>query len=189
MFQLSMSQAASAKMSRKLTLNVPGLYQHHIDKIRSVYFKSGMELPFKSYKIHWRVIIRRLGLYAIAPMCFFIIRKFPTDGFLSLPALLWLLFILFTSIIYWRKWSFHINEEGIQTEQGIIGTKFTLLKWYKIQSVKIQQSIFQKRRALCDIHFYTAAGEVKIPYIPIEVAERLKNYILFKVETSRKSWM
>lgn len=189
MFQLYMSQAASIKVNRKQTLSVPGLYHHHIEKIKEVYFEDGNDLPLKSYTINWRIILRRLGKYGILPMLGFLLYKYLQEGQISYLPFLWPILILITSYIYWKKWGYHINEEGIQTEKGIFSTQFTLLKWYKIQSVKIRQSIFQKRRGLTDIYLYTASGVVMIPYIPIGIAQKIKNYILFKVETSTKKWM
>ena len=65
----------------------------------------------------------------------------------------------------------------------------TLLKWFKIQGIEIQQGIYQRRKELCNLVFYTAAGTVKIPYIELKKAKRMKNFILFKIENSEKPWM
>jgi len=40
-----------------------------------------------------------------------------------------------------------------------------------------------------DIHFSSAGGTVSIPYIPYKKALQMKNFVLYKVETSKKHWM
>lgn len=189
MFQLYLSQAASAAISRKQTISIPGLYEHHIQAIKTAYFQEGINETFKAYTIHWRIIIRSFSQYGILPFFILVVYQYLSKGEVSSLSFLWPILIFICSYVYWKKWSFKINEEGIETKSGIISTQFTMLKWYKVQSVKIRQSVFQKNRDLTDIHFYTAAGEVKVPYIPIALATQLKDYILFKVETSTKEWM
>jgi len=97
--------------------------------------------------------------------------------------------VFFTSRIFHRNWKFHLSEEGILTEHGILGTQFTLLKWYKVQAVKTRQSIYQRRKDVADLYFYTAAGSVRIPYISLEKAQQITNYVLYKVEVDNRSWM
>jgi putative membrane protein len=73
--------------------------------------------------------------------------------------------------------------------EGTIETHKTYLPFFKVQHVKLKQTIFQVRNNVADVVFQTASGKITIPCIPIEKAQQIYNYTLFKVETSQKSWM
>jgi len=53
----------------------------------------------------------------------------------------------------------------------------------------LKQTIFQAQKNVADLVFQTASGKIKIPSIQLEKAQQIYNYTLFKVETSKKSWM
>jgi len=188
LMDLRLLQAASSAVGRKQAIYVPGCYEPQLTEVRQAYFPNETQQSFTQHGIHWRIIIRRLVSYFLLPaIAFLLIDMASTESIII--SLVWFLLILITSIIYQRRWAFYVSEEGIRTTQGIIGSSDLLLKWYKVQSVKIKQSIFQKRRGLADIIFYTAGGAVSIPYIEIEKATQLKDYVLYKVEVSKEKWM
>ncbi len=188
LMDLRLLQAASSAVSRKQAIYVPGCYEAQLNEVRLAYFPYEMQQHFTQHGIHWRIIIRRLGSYGLVPAAALLLINMASFKSIII-AIIWLILILITSIIYQRRWAFYVSEEGIRTTQGIIGSSDILLKWYKVQSVKIKQSIFQKRRGLADIVFYTAGGAVSIPYIEFEKATQLKNYVLYKVEVSKEKWM
>jgi putative membrane protein len=61
--------------------------------------------------------------------------------------------------------------------------------WVKAQSVDFRQSFFQKRRGLASLRVNNASGQMNIPYIPEDVAYKLMNYLLYRVEAANKKWM
>jgi len=101
----------------------------------------------------------------------------------------WIVIVLLFATIYWKNFRYFVSEEGIRISSAVIAKNETLLKWYKIQGVEIQQGIYQRRKNLCNIVFHTAAGTVKIPYIEIEKAKRIENFVLYKIESSNQKWM
>jgi putative membrane protein len=60
---------------------------------------------------------------------------------------------------------------------------------YKVQAVKLNQSFYQWRKDLATLTLYTASGDIKIPFIPIEKARQLRDYLLYRVETDQRTWM
>ena len=62
-------------------------------------------------------------------------------------------------------------------------------QWYKIQYLQLNQSIYQRRKKLATVIIHTAAGQIKIPYIDLELAQKINNYAVFKVESSERSWI
>ena len=97
--------------------------------------------------------------------------------------------VIFTSWIYWKRYRYFVSEEGLRVQKGIFVTKYTLLKYYKVQGAALEQSIFQQRNGHANLNVFTASGNVTIPYIELEKAKALLNVILWKVEVSRKGWM
>lgn len=189
LFDIQLLQAASTSIKAKHAIYVPGAYMHQVLEVRQAYFPNEATEIFESRNVHWRIMIRRMNILGLIPAGLMILFKIWDGWEILIWAALWLVFILITSIVYHRKWKYEISPEGLRLQNGIVGTAHTLLQWHKIQSIKIRQSIFQKRRNLTDIYFYTAAGAVHIPYIEIEVAKALQNYALFKIESSEKTWM
>ena len=73
--------------------------------------------------------------------------------------------------------------------KGLIETHITYLEIFKVQNIKMKQTVFQKRSNVADIIFQTASGKIKIPCIPFSDAINIYNHTLYKVETSTKEWM
>lgn len=189
-FRLHLFQASSAAINIRQSINIPGCYNKQIEQVRKTYFPNEHQFSYNTHQISPLIIRRRLlylgGIPALLIVGWAIVNKI----FLaSLWAVAWLLFVYINSRILHKNWKFHISEAGLLTEHGILGTNFTLLKWYKIQAVRTRQSLYQRRKNLADIYFYTAAGAVKIPYVPLEKAEAITNYTLYKVEVEQKDWM
>lgn len=188
-FRLSLMQASSSQVSVKQSIAVPGCYKEQIDRVRAAYFPDETEMIYETHPISPLIIGRRVLFLGLIPASIVGLYTYLNHGWTALWWLLWIILIFGTSIFYHKNWKFHLSEKGVLTESGIFGTSFTLLKWYKIQSVKVRQSIYQRRKEVADLYFYTASGEVKIPYIPLEKALVIKNFVLYKVESSQENWM
>ncbi|MEM7104039.1 MAG: PH domain-containing protein [Bacteroidota bacterium] len=189
LFDLKLSQAASSAVTRQQSIYVPGCYEPHIDSVRAEYFPEEKEIGFESFKIDKRIVGRYLLYFGIAPGLGIFLLQLAWSGDFQWFWLIIIPVVWAASTLYYEKWRYHVSELGLRVEHGVIGKKFTLLKWYKVQSVRIRQGIYQRRKGLADIHFHTAAGTVYIPYIKVEDAYALKNFVLYKVETNRLKWM
>ncbi|MEM1120537.1 MAG: PH domain-containing protein [Bacteroidota bacterium] len=189
-FRLSLFQASSAAVNAKQAISVPGCYNNQINTVRNTYFPDEKYLQYTTHAISPLIINRRVMYLGGIPALIFLINGYLQSSFvIASGAIFWIALIFVTSKIYHKNWKFHLSEEGILTENGILGTHFTLLKWYKIQAVKTRQSYYQRRKDLADLYFYTAAGTVRIPYISLAKAQEITNYVLYKVEVDNRSWM
>ncbi|WP_298765071.1 PH domain-containing protein [uncultured Polaribacter sp.] len=90
---------------------------------------------------------------------------------------------------FYKKRIFKFSEDVLCIGFGILETHNTYLPFYKVQNIKLKQTIFQERKNVADLIFQTASGKLKIPCIDLEKAMFIYNYTLFKVESSTKSWM
>lgn len=188
-FRLNLFQASSAALSASKAIGIPGCYMDQINTVRATYFPNENQHPYEQHDISSLIIGRRLLYRGILPALLFMGLTYHPDSYYFLLWSLWIPFIFFTSRIFHRNWKVFINQEGILTEHGIIGKEHTLLQWYKIQSVTIRQSLYQQRKAVADVYFFTAAGSVKIPYFPLDKAQAIKDYVLYKVEQDSRDWM
>ena len=189
-FQLGLFQASSAAVNIRQSINIPGCYVDQINTVRATYFPEEAHLKYSTHQISPLIIGRRvLYLGGIPALAFLINAIVQQSIFFGILTLLWPIGIYLTSRIFHKNWKFHVSEEGLLTEHGIIGTQFTLLKWYKVQAVKTRQSIYQTKKNVADLYFYTAAGTVKIPYVPLAKAQEITNFVLYKVEVDQRSWM
>ncbi|TXD46559.1 PH domain-containing protein [Polaribacter sp. IC073] len=96
---------------------------------------------------------------------------------------------IFSVELSFRKRYYLFNEDLLLVGQGIIETHKTYLPFFKVQNIALKQTVFQARNNVADVIFQTASGKIKLPCIPLEKAHKIYNYTLFKVETSKKSWM
>lgn len=102
-----------------------------------------------------------------------------------------LLFLSFFHIkLSYIKNNFSINNDYlIKGSGGIMDTDTDYLAINSIQSVAMDQTIFQKRRNLASIVVYSPTNKIIIPHIKVEKARTILNYLLFKIETQDESWM
>ncbi len=188
LFNIQLLQAASNSVSVKQSMLIPGCYVHHIEAVRSVYFPKSDEQSTQ-HRVHFRIMIRSMISFGFIPTAIYLFTRSEIGLSQGIYSLSWLVIAGILSYIQYRKWTYEVNANGILIKKGLFGTSYTLLKWYKIQSIALRASIFQKRRGLTDFYLYTAAGTVRIPYIEEEKALELKNYVLYKIEDSVQSWM
>ena len=109
----------------------------------------------------------------------------------GLEALLFLLWIPLWSLICWQRWrrlAYHVSRDGLLRRSGLIAKQLDVFLLRKVQRVTISQSPYQRRKQLASVRFFLASGSIRLPYIPLGDAERIRDYVLYKVESSSRSW-
>jgi putative membrane protein len=110
-------------------------------------------------------------------------------GITAMVALLW---IPVCAIAVWRKYRRYgvlYGQDGLALRSGLIG--FRVVAWLhrKVQRVSITQSPFQRRRQLATVRIFLAAGSaIRIPYLEQGKAKALRDYVLYRVESSEVAW-
>lgn len=104
--------------------------------------------------------------------------------FLIIPLL-----VSINALLYQRRFRLWALSEVVMIDKSTWGIEKVLLLWYKIQSVQLKQSLFQRNRGLATVIFYTAGGQFTVPFIPLAEARTLVNYALCKIESSNEKWM
>ncbi len=107
---------------------------------------------------------------------------------------LWFNLILFPLVILlirlkFKKTFYSFDDEVLLIGKGRIETHIIYLPFFKVQNIKMKQTLFQQRKDVVDIILQTASGKIKIPCIEKERATQIYNYTVYKVEKSTELWM
>lgn len=88
----------------------------------------------------------------------------------------------------WRRCGYAYDEDGLASRGGLIGYEVEASLFRKAQEVTVTQSPLQRRHGLATFSVETATGPVTVPYIGHGVACRLRDYVLYRAESSRRRW-
>ncbi|WP_442267092.1 PH domain-containing protein [Tenacibaculum sp. ZS6-P6] len=184
-------QAISGKVKKTdKQIKIVGCKEEHLDKIKTTLFSSFDFNDVLKEKPHWyftyRIILRNFLFLAFFNTFHYFIFDGINQIYLNLLLIPILGLMIFKRV---KKTFFKATDKLILVGGGIIETSETYLELFKVQNVKMKQTIFQRRRKITDIILQTASGKIKIPSITMERANELYNHILYKVETSTKEWM
>lgn len=187
-YKMSFKQAVSKQTQQKQVADAPGCLNQHIESIRDELFKN--DLPDNNEKIYshrryFNLLWFQRGLLpAVLPTALYIFEP------------IWLiaggLWLILSGLYCWmmvRKSYFQFSKSQLIVGKGAINTVWQQVESFKTQSVDFRQSFFQKRKGLASLRVNNASGQIDIPYIPEDMANKLMNYLLYHVEISNKKWM
>lgn len=130
----------------------------------------------------------RLRVVGMAPALLALAALYPFFGPISLWCLAW---VPLTGLVAWQKWRRHAymhTDEGLAVRTGLLGFKVDACLLRKVQTVVFHQSPLQRRKGLATLDVGLASGGVTLLYIPYATACRLRDYMLYKIESSRGPW-
>lgn len=191
LYELVLKQASSAEVSDIKSIKVVGLSKNNVAEIEKYVLKSKYremeELPVKGVNFYF--LFRRLYYWSLLfiPLLALSLYFKRFDSLIYLGILFAL--AIFGSFLAYRKKKYAIGKSVMRIEGGVFGHSSNLMELFKIQSIRISESLFQRRRKLASIVFYTASGSVRIPDISKAEALNINNRLLDIVEKSRKTWM
>ena len=186
---LRMSQAASKAVSRKNSINIPGIYPTELEAVQQMWFPAQMHLDSEEHHISKLITWRKVLYQGIVPALILVTIFWSHWGYYALSWLLLIGYVYWWANRFYKTWIYEVSEEGLRTNSGVITRTHILLQWYKIQGVRIRQGLYQQRKDVADLIFYTAAGSVSIPYVELEKAKMLRDFVIFKAEIDGREWM
>ena len=188
---LVVRQAGSEDTGDASTVTVPGAPNRSILRVVRHFYPSDYMRSRTQIGSNRLLFIQRmvwLGVIPFALASALVTYNELSPYFYLLPALyLILCYPIFDR--YQKSVKLAVNPVGIRLKKGWIFPGTTLMEFYKLQNVKLSQSIFQKRRGLMSLAFHTAAGSEVMPHLPESFARELYDYCLYRIEVSDKSWM
>lgn len=139
-------------------------------------------------RISPRWIRSRAALFGLLPAMLAAALFAPVAGAVTLWLLAWPPVVALVAWQRYRKFGVFVAANGMVLRDGFIGWRLRAYLNRKIQRVSIVQTPSQKRRDLATMRVYLASGSVRVPYLPIADASRLRDYLLYKVESSDLAW-
>lgn len=88
----------------------------------------------------------------------------------------------------WRRCGYVHDRDGLAGRGGLLGHEVEACLFRKAQEVTVKQSPLQRRHGLATLSVGTATGPVTVPYMDHGEACRLRDYTLYRVESSRRRW-
>ena len=189
LFMLELHQAQNEQAKKKQRIRLPVTKREYVHKLLSYYHPAVEPDAHTEHRIHpvyaWRRLLKA-GLplaLVLTAVTYFYLQQFAFLFLLLLP------YVFLVNLVYQRRFRLYISPGAFQVNNGAWGKASTVSQWYKIQYIQLKQSIYQRRKQLATLIVHTAAGQITIPYIDVQLARTLTDYALYKVESSRKSWL
>jgi putative membrane protein len=189
MVSVKLPQAVSMVLRKNTAGNIPGCSVENLGLIRNVVFGETMIDSMESHGVSERIVFRQLIFNGFLPVVLLMIF---TWSWLKAGVWIWLLLLPFAWFYgkrYHKNWLWQVNNDGLLAQWGVFGRRTVLLPWYKVQAISLQTSWFLEKRGLVSLLVFTAGGAIKIPFIAIEKASALQDFVLYKIETDTRNWM
>jgi len=193
-YRLTARQAMSGKNRSQKVFVVPVVTAELADTLRLKFLgpeagrltQDPTSTQFTSISPYY---MRSRILYAgLLPAVLVCVALWSELGAASLLFLLWLPFISGMAYRNWKRAGFMHDDDEIVRRSGFLGYRTVGLLFRKVQRVTVTQSRYQRRKGLASLRLYMASGSVRLPYIDHDRAQQLRDYILFKVESSQQAW-
>lgn len=184
---LRLVQASSNKQIKDAQkVLIPGCNEAQATTVNLAILKKESKDPLLLHP-HW-ALRNRLFLQNSIFTISFIVAAFFFHWFLWFAALSFLATIALAHIGY-NKRKYFITTELVHIQKGSILHTDTILELHKIQTVRLSQNIFQKKRETASLELGLAGIEVSLDYIPHADAISIKDFLLREIIESKKDWM
>jgi putative membrane protein len=189
-FDLQLKQASSAEVSSKKSLRIPGCSIENVEEVHHFLYPSINMVRIERVRVDYSYFWRNTLFTGLIPtLIIFSVLYYFDQKIIAYWSLLLLVYSAITTYIAYRKWSIFLHPEMIRIKQGVFGNKYEEVALFKIQNITVNQNLFQQRKSLANLVLHTASGSMRIPYIDLEWAKELRDYILYKVEKDERKWM
>lgn len=102
-----------------------------------------------------------------------------------------LIWLPVSALVVWRHYKRYgvlVTPDGMVLRRGFLGFRITAFLHRKVQRISVTQTLLQKRKGLVTLRFYLASGSVRIPYVDAVLARKLRDHVLYRVESSQLAW-
>jgi len=189
---LKQASSSTQKADKSFTIPAapPGFQESFLSRVFAPEIE-GIDLDFESPALE-RVDIRflrpRILYFGLLPALSVSVLFYLEIGISGLVALAW---IPIWAVIQWRVWrrlAYCLSANGLVRRTGFFATRLDVFLLRKVQRVTVKQSPYQRRKGLASLRFFLASGSIRIPYISADRAHTIRDYVLYRVESSTKSW-
>lgn len=188
-YQMNIYQATNIEQQTDKSLVIPGCYLQQVNSTLDMIVPEFRQAVFTSHKMDVSIVYRMVFLFGFLPALFFGILAWYNEGVTQWMLVLIFPLAIYMGYLYQKKRRLKIHPDYILSEGGIFGHTYKLVEIYKIQSVTVECSPFQRWRGLTSLHIFTAGGEITFPFLDVRIANQARDFILYRVERDHHSWM
>ena len=189
MFTLNLYQASSVEVIGGKSMSIPGAYRQHIDNTVRSAIPGALDADYEHHGIHKLARFRFVLFAGLLPCLALTAIGLLTSNYRLFLAWIYFPISIYMGQLYYRKRVLQLHRDFIISSSGIFATKHKLMEIYKIQSVKVSQSFYQWRKDLATVTMYTASGDIRVPFVPIDKANQIRDYLLYRIESDGRPWM
>lgn len=183
MSSLRLYHAAGYALSSQKTMMVPGCYQPQLEVVQNEYFPEANEGAWEWHRPTVHFFRRRLLILGLVPAIAGIALSLLTRNEHMVPLFaLWAPAAWFWQRRYYQTFHIGLHPEGLQLQSGFFTRQSTYLRWKKIQAVSVVQSPYKSRKGVADLDLHTASGDITLPFLPLEKARLVRDYVLYCLE-------
>ncbi|MEJ7911604.1 MAG: PH domain-containing protein [Chitinophagaceae bacterium] len=181
--------AGAAEIKSKMKVEVPVTRYNFIEDLVSTYHPVPVTEDLTAIHIHPSYVSRRTLIQGFLPALFLISATWYWWQVNAFLFLIITLLVFLKSLLLQRKFRAFACNQVIYIDRSAYGTNRLLLKWDKVQTVTLKQSLYQQKQHLATLQMHTAGGNVTLPHIPLQAARDIVNYALYQIEAVNSPWM
>lgn len=194
-FRLNARQASSAKQhANKKNFAVPICLPDESQNLSQEFFGaefSGLDPDPRSPSfapIARQYLRARTMITAVIPAGIVAVAFSFLIGWYAMWILIWVPFYALVNWRLYKRYGVQVTRDGLALRKGFLGFSITSFLHRKVQRVGVTQTWFQRRKGLATLRFYLASGTVRVPYVDFSEASKLRDYVLYRVESSQLAW-
>lgn len=194
-YRMSARQAVSGRKGRRgKVFTIPVVTAEIADELRSrlLHPEAGRltQDPYSSRFVAISPYFMRSQILfvGLVPALLAIVALWQTLGSAAFAFLLWPPMVAAAAYRNWKRAGFMHDNHEIVRRSGFVGYRTVALLFRKVQRITVTQSRYQRRKGLASLRLYMASGSVRIPYIDHQLAQRLRDFVLYRVESSQLAW-
>lgn len=103
-------------------------------------------------------------------------------------SLIWGCLVVWRQLLLYQKMKIQLDDRFLKIYRGFWTQKLEIIELYKMQGFTAKQPFYYRFAGLYNVRFHLASGDTTVRTLPTEFLKVL-NFILYRVECSKKAWM
>lgn len=192
LYQVKISLASSENDLEKNQIKVVGLPPSVVGQVKEYFYKQNIERNFtilpSKYLLLRKIVRGMIPLIIVSGALFFYSQFVTLSWFVSL-AVAYVVLVSLYNYLYFRNLKLGVSEEFLIRYSGVWIEKEEYLEMFRLQAVSVIQPFWYKKRGLVNVIFHSAGGDMSFKMVKRSAVEPLLNYLIFRIESTEKSWM
>ena len=189
-FELRLKQASSIAVDNKKSLQVAGLEWEDVQETKAYLLKAAVEelehIDLSGVNGYYRY--RHMIYWTVFCVPIIAVAVYMQNFNVVVTSIAFYIYGLISTQLSYKKKKFGVSDKLLLLRGGTFGHSATIMELFKLQNIMIRQTPFQQRRGLGSLILFSASGQLTIPDIEYDTCLSMKNTLLYKVESSNKSW-